>query len=31
MSHKVAVVIPIHNETLNEFEKISLTQVQKVL
>lgn len=31
MAHKVAVVIPVYKETLNEFEKISLTQVQKVL
>ena len=31
MPHKVAVVIPMHKETLNEFEKISLAQVQKVL
>lgn len=31
MSVKVAVVIPVYKENLNEFEKISLTQVQKIL
>ena len=30
-SKKVAVVIPHHKEELNDFEKISLAQVQKVL
>ena len=31
MPHKVAVVIPVYKDELNEFEKISLAQVQKVL
>ena len=31
MSANAAVVIPVYKETLNEFEKISLAQVQKVL
>ena len=31
MPLKAAVVIPTHKENLNEFEKISLAQVQKVL
>lgn len=31
MSTKVAVVIPTHKEELDEFEKISLAQVRKVL
>lgn len=31
MPIKVAVVIPVYKETLNEFEKISLAQVQKIL
>ena len=31
MAHKAAVVIPVYKDELNEFEKISLAQVQKVL
>ena len=31
MSAKVAVVIPIYKEELNDLEKISLAQVRKVL
>ena len=31
VAEKVAVVIPIYKDELNDFEKISLTQVQKVL
>ena len=31
MSSKVAVVIPVYKETLNDFEKISLAQVRKIL
>lgn len=31
MSSKVAVVIPVYKETLNDFEKISLAQCRKIL
>ncbi|MBQ7630124.1 MAG: hypothetical protein IJS81_07940, partial [Selenomonadaceae bacterium] len=31
MLNNAAVVIPVYKENLNEFEKISLAQVQKVL